>query len=93
MAGTPMNVYFSGKKANIPTNSGNTSIDLSGYATKEDLLGISSGLVSDVIDELRNMAKDEDMDFVKIYNDTRTDDDDDSVTPVINGDNEADDNI
>ena len=93
MAGTPMNVYFSGKKANIPTNSGNTSIDLSGYATKSDLDSFSTNVVSDVIDELRNMAKDEDMDFVKIYNDTRTDDDDDSPTPVINEDGEADDNI
>lgn len=76
MSSTPMNVYFGGKKAAIPTHGGGSaSIDLSNYATKNDLAAFNENVVDNVIEALHNMAEAEDIDFVKIYNDTRTDDD------------------
>ena len=73
MSATPMNVYFSGKKAPISSSGGSVSVDLSNYATKDDLQVFNDSIVDSVIETLHNMA--EDVDFVKTYTDTRTDDD------------------
>lgn len=96
MADTPMNVYFGGKKATIPSSAGGSlSIDLSNYVTQDELESASEGLLDSVIERLHDMAKDTDMDFVRIYNDTRTDRESttDPSSTVIDGDGEVDDNL
>lgn len=80
MVDIPMNAWFGGDKTVIPNNSsspGSGSVDLSNYATKDDLEQVADTATQQVIEKLKDKAEslDDVVDFVKTYDDTRTDDD------------------